>query len=194
MVSLCCGLNLLFNVVKSPSLCYIFLVSSVLMILGIVGLFCLASFFMSAICSACAMLCNLKILFTSGLTFLSSLYLSSASLFNVGCLIMGLPSLGPAFCFLSALATGMACIAALVASATAFAIASLVFICSLATICICTLSAYVCLYETFYFWHHVVFLVFMKITPLNAFMSSYCYCVNLEWVCVYMCAWLYMQW
>ena len=81
--------------------------------------------------------------------FLSSLYLSSASQVNVGCYIMTPPSLGPAFCVLSAPATAMACIAALVASATAYVITSLVFVCSLAIVHMCTLSAYVLLYETF---------------------------------------------
>ena len=40
---------------------------------------------------------------------------------------MDLPSVGPTFCVLSALATAIACIAALVVSATASAIASLAF-------------------------------------------------------------------
>ena len=62
---------------------------------------------------------------------------------------MGLPSLGPTFYVLSALATVMACIAALVATANDCAIVLLVFVCSLAIIHICTLSAYLCLYETF---------------------------------------------
>ena len=90
---------------------------------------------MIAICSAYGMLYNLKILFTCSLKFfLSSLHLSSASRLNVGCFIMGLPSLGPAFCVLSAPATVMACIAALVSSVTACAIASLVFVCSISII------------------------------------------------------------
>ena len=85
-------------------------------------------FFMIAICSACGMLYNLRILFNSSLKFLSSLYLSSASQLNVGFFIMGLPSLGPTFCILSALATAMACTSALVASASACTIATLVFV------------------------------------------------------------------
>ena len=75
--------------------------------------------------------------------------MSSASQLNVGCFIMGLPSLEAAFCVLSVMAIAMACIVAFVASATAYTIAALVFVCSLAIICLCTLSAYVCLHETF---------------------------------------------
>ena len=45
----------------------------------------------------------------------------------MGCFIIGLPSLGPTFCVLSAPATAMACNAALVASATACAIVHLPF-------------------------------------------------------------------
>ena len=78
---------------------------------------------MIAICSACGMLYDLKILFTSSLKFLSSLHLSSASRLNVGCFIMGVPSLGPTLCVPSDLETAMACIAALVTSVTVFTIA-----------------------------------------------------------------------
>ena len=68
---------------------------------------------MTAISSACGLLYDLKILFTYSLKFLNLLYLSSASPLNVGCLIMHQPSVGPVFCFPSALATPMACIVAL---------------------------------------------------------------------------------
>ena len=71
----------------------------------------------------------------------------SASQLNMACFIMGLPSLGNTFLVLSALAIAMACISTLIASTTACTIASLVSVCSLAIICVCTLSAYVCLYE-----------------------------------------------
>ena len=116
--------------------------------LRIGGLFCLANF-MIAISSTCGMPYNLKILFTSSMKFLSSLYLSSASQFNVGYFILGLPSLHPALCVPSALARAMANITSLVASTTPCTVASFTFVCSLAIICICTHSAYVCLYETF---------------------------------------------
>ena len=90
------------------------------------------------------MLYNLKILLTSSLKFLSSLYLSSASPAEIG-----LFHLGPTFCALSAPGTAMACIAALVAFTTAWAIASLAFVCSLAIMFKCIISVYVCLCETF---------------------------------------------
>ena len=104
---------------------------------------------MIAIFSLLGVQYNLKVLFAFNLKFLSSLYLFCASQLNVDCFIMGLPSMGPAFCVLSAAATARVCIAAFVASATACTIASLAFVCLLAIICICTLSAYVCLHETF---------------------------------------------
>ena len=61
---------------------------------------------------------------------------------------MGQPSLGPLFCDLSGPAAALACIVGLLASTTAWAITSLVFF-SLAVICICIISVYVCLCETF---------------------------------------------
>ena len=58
----------------------------------------------------------------------------------------GLPILGPAaFCGLSVVATAIACIATLVASATTLAIASLTITCSLA---LYFLFFYVCFNET----------------------------------------------
>ena len=145
MVSLYCGLNLLFNVVKSPSI-----------VLHLPCSICVnnsrnckpllsSQFFMIAVCSTCGMLYNFKILFTSSLRFLSPLHFSFTSQLNVGCSIMGPPSLGPKFCVLSALTRAMTCIAAHVASATGCAIASLVYVCSIIIICLCTLSAYFCL-------------------------------------------------
>ena len=148
MVSYCC-VGLLFNVAKRPSIvlhlshsicannsrnCRPFLPSQLF-------------YLMIAICSACGILYDSKIVFTSSLKFMSSLYLCSASQLNVGCFIMGPPSLDTTFCVLSATATVMVCTAAIVASATACVIASLVFVCCLAIIHICTLSAYVCLYD-----------------------------------------------
>ena len=92
---------------------------------------------MIANCSACGMLYNLKILFTSSLKFLTSLYLSSVSQLKVHCFIKGPHSHGPTFCVLYAPATAMACIAALVASATVCAIASLAF--EHLPLCVCVL-------------------------------------------------------
>ena len=162
-----------------------FCVLSELMIPGIVGLFCLANilWLLSVLLVAC---CTFwKIMFTSTLKFLSSLYLlSSASQLNVGCFMIGLPSLVPMFCVLSALATAMACID-LVVSATTCTIGSFASVCSFTIICIYTLSAYVCLYETFYSCHHVVFLALVKITPVDAYMCIYCYSMNL-WVSMYL--------
>ena len=158
MVSLYCGLHLLLNVVKRPSF-----VSNISCSICVNDSrngrpFLPSQFFMSAIYSACGMLYSKKILFTSSLRFLNLLYLSSDSQLNVWCFFTCLPNLGFTFCVLSTLVTGMTCIAALVASATACDIASLAFACSFPIICICTLFAYVCLYETFYSQHHVAFL------------------------------------
>ena len=61
------------------------------------------------------------------------LYLSSASQLKLGCFIAGPPILGPTtICGLSAVDAAIACIAAFVTSATAFAIVSLAITCSLA--------------------------------------------------------------
>ena len=133
------------------------------------------------------MLYNLKILFTSSLKFLSSLYLSSAFQLNVGCFIMCPPYLGSTFCVFSALATAMAYFTALVASATACTTASLAFVCLLAIICICTLSVYVCLYETFYSLHHVVFLALVKIMLVDVYMYIYCYVHESKSECAFTC-------
>ena len=122
------------------------------------------------------MLYNLKILFTSSLKFLSSLYLSSASLLNVGCFFKGPPSLSPPFCVLSAPATAMSCIAALVALDTTCAIASSVFVHSPLYV---LFSANVFPIRDFYSRNHIVFLAFVKITPVDAYMHIYSYCVNL---------------
>ena len=127
MASLHCGLNLLFNVVKKHS---IMLHLSIFVDDSRNCRPCLHShFFIISICSTCGMLFDLKILFTSSLKFLSSLHLSSPSQLNVGCFITGPPILGPTFCILSALATAMARIAALVASATACIICICLFTC-----------------------------------------------------------------
>ena len=93
----------------------------------------------------------------------------------------------PSFCVPSAPATAVACIAAPVASATYCTIVSLVFVCLLAIICICTLFAYVCLYETFTPDTMKRFLALMKITPTDAYMHIYCFCMNLR-VSVFTCA------
>ena len=77
------------------------------------------------------MLYGANMLFTSNLKFLSLVYLSYASQLKLSCFIVGLPDLGPTFCGLSVAAVAIACIANLVASATTFAIAPLVFACSL---------------------------------------------------------------
>ena len=64
---------------------------------------------------------------------LGLLHLSSISQMKLGCFMAGLPNLGPAtLCDLSAMAAAIACIAALVTSATALAIASFTITCSLA--------------------------------------------------------------
>ena len=160
MVSLYCGLNVLFDVVKRTSIVL------------------LSQFYMIAICFACGMLYNLKILFFSSLKFLSSLYLSSVSQLNVGCFLMGPPSLGPAFCVLSALTIAMTYIVALVASATACTIASLVLVCSLAIVCKCTLSAYVSLYET-------LFLTPCYVSCLNEDNTGWCLYAYLLLFCEY---------
>ena len=46
----------------------------------------------------------------------------------------------------------------------------------------------------FYFWHHVVFLALVKITLVDAYMHIYAIAWIKEWVCIYMCTWLYIQW
>ena len=63
-------------------------------------------------------------LYISNLKFLSSAYLYVEFQLNVSCFMIGLPSLGPTFCDLSASAIDMACIAALAALITPCAIAT----------------------------------------------------------------------
>ena len=101
-------------------------------------------------CSFWCVLYVVNILLTSNLKVLSLLYLSSASQLKLGCFLAGLPILGPTMLFdLYAVATAIACIAALVTSATALAIASFPIDCSLAIVNFDLFIVYVCLNETF---------------------------------------------
>ena len=79
MVSLYCCLNVLFNVVNGPSivlhLSYSIFVNDSRNCMPVLH----CQFFMIALCSACGILYNLKILFTYRPNFLSLLYFSSAS-------------------------------------------------------------------------------------------------------------------
>ena len=149
------------------------------MILGIVGLFCLAKFFIITICSAYGMLYNLKILFTSSLKFFE---------FIVTCcllpswmwdgFIMGPPSLGPAFCALSCFSHShdQHCCSCCFSHCLYY---SMVFICLIPLyvyIFFLLMSAYMRLYSG----HHIVLLALVKITPVDAYMHIYCNCINLR--------------
>ena len=183
IVSLYCGLNLLFNVVRRPSIVLHLSFSICVNDSRNYRLFLPSHFY------DCYLFCLWHaIWFCLPLVwkFLSSLHLSSTSQLNMGCSIMGLPGLGTAFCVLSAPATTMTCIAVLVTSATACANASLVFVSSLATLCICTLSAYVFLYETLH-------LTPCSVSCLSEDNTSWCICAYLlllhisrSW-CVFTC-------
>ena len=146
MVSLCCGLNLLFKLVKIPSVVLHLSCSTCVNDLGIVGLTYLANFrdyYLFCLWHTI----YLKTLFTFSLKFLSSLYLSTASQLNVGCFILGQPSLGLHFMFFLFQPQPWAVLLFLLLQTQFCTVATLVFVCSLAIIC--SLFAYVCLYDTF---------------------------------------------
>ena len=139
------------------------------------------------------MLYDLNMLFTSNLMFLSSLYSSSASQSKFGCFIAGLPIMGPAFCGPSVVVAATACIATLVASVTAFAIASLAFACYLAIflsvffVLILPMSAYV----------RFLLQTACSVSHLIEDDIRWCLCafIIISWIfmteCIYMCMWLY---
>ena len=137
MVLLYWGLNIWHSVSNRPS--------SVLHVSfsAVVGIskYCSPSlpnqFFTSAKLYVCGVLYVERILLTSNQNVLISLYLSCVFQLNAVCFMAGPPTLGPDLsCTLSAKASTIACNAILVASASAFAIASLM-ICSDAMISLC---------------------------------------------------------
>ena len=107
--------------------------------------------FTIASCSAWGVLYVAKILLTSNLKFLNSLYLSSASELKLGCFIAGQPILGPAvLCGLSAVATVIAVLLHWALLPLLWLLPHLLLLVHLplysVTFCI---FAYVCLSETF---------------------------------------------
>ena len=139
-------------------ICCTYLFLPVLMILWIAGLFCLASSL--PLLSALSEVYYILLVCYWLLTCMFWVHLSSDSQLKLGC-FMAVPSfLGPAMLHgLSAMATAIACIAALVAYATDLAIVSFAITYSFA-ILICSLNfLFLCLPKwDFYYWHHVAYL------------------------------------
>ena len=135
---------------------------------------------------------DFKILITSNLKFLSSLYLSSVPQLNVGCFIV----------------TPMLCLG-LVCSLVIFAFVCFFFIQVLLNlplrdylfwVCLMCVS-YICVSETFHSWHHVAYLALCEDNTclcLDASLLLYANNADLQYACVLIYidvehySWLYM--
>ena len=109
----------------------------------------------SASLSVCGVLYVERILLTSTQNVFNSLYLSCTFQTNVGCFMVGPPTLGPyPLCILSAQASAIVCRAILMASAPALVIVSLM-ICSDTMIFVYVFLWFIYQIIIFNSWHHV---------------------------------------
>ena len=201
MVSLYCGLHLLFNVVHRPSI-VIHLSSSVWVnVSRNCRPFLPSQSFMIAIFSVCAVLYDLNMLFTSNMKFLSSLYFvfcfpgewvvsSWVHLFWISHLVFL-----HALCYFLLQPQTWSVLSLSLLQPLHVLWLEWYLSAQLPSFCICIFSISIscnclCLpFWDFYFWHHVVFLVIVKITVVYAYIHLYFYYVSLTY---YMCVCLYI--